>query len=266
MIAVLNKISALPGIADVPQEKRLPRGLQALVSQLHREYDAYADIVRRHLPLVEARRPGEPGGCAACYVAPLGVHAVEAAQIYRKARTWPDFPQVAKRLGELGEAQFKAILGGHTGKDPEKIRMTSKAVREGRLAFARTRQACPFLDEGKQRCRIWDERPIVCRMHHPTTDPTWSDPTSERFPGEVKAYNVRPPLRVQALLANLDKRSGLGLSPFLYAAILQLVQLAGGDMLYEVGEAPLRREQDGRIAERANRNRATAKKFKKRKK
>jgi hypothetical protein len=56
---------------------------------------------------------------------------------------------------------------------------------------------------------------------------------------------------------------GLGLSPFLWVAVLQLLQLADGELLHEAGEAPRRMQQDGRVAQRANRNVRHAKKFKK---
>jgi Fe-S-cluster containining protein len=196
----------------------------------------------------------------------MGVSAIETLNIYRTIRTWKDFPQVARRLGELGEQQFKDIQSGHSGKDPEKIRMGGRAVRQGRLAFAQRKEPCPFLDVDKQRCRIWDQRPIVCRMHHPVTPPEWSQPDNEHYPSDVEAKNIRVPVKVQVGLAQLDKRMMLQMSPFMYAGILQLLQLGEGAVIQEVGEAPMRMQQDGHIAQRANRNVRHAKKFKKKSK
>jgi hypothetical protein len=50
-----------------------------------------------------------------------------------------------------------------------------------------------------------------------------------------------------------------------YASVLQLLQLGEGQMLQEVGEAPQRMQQDGRVAQKANRNVSHAKKFAKKK-
>ena len=58
----------------------------------------------------------------------------------------------------------------------------------------------------------------------------------------------------------------LELSPFLYAAVLQLLQIAEGQQINEAGEAPARMQQDGAVARPANRNVAHAKKFQKKKK
>ncbi|MCA9684463.1 MAG: hypothetical protein KC457_19875, partial [Myxococcales bacterium] len=69
--------------------------------------------------------------------------------------------------------------------------------------------------------------------------------------------------RSQASLAQIDKRMELGLSPFLYASVLQLLQLGEGELLQEVGEAPRPMQQDGRVAQKANRNVKHAKKFQK---
>ena len=266
MLATITKIGALNGMADIKEQRRVPRGFYALVAEFLAHYDAYVGTVRPFLAESMAPRPGEPGGCQACHAVPMGVHGIESLSIYRHIREWKDFPQVAQRMATLGETQFKLIQAGHTGKDPEKIRMGSKAVQQGRLAYARQKQPCPFLDVGKERCRVWEHRPMVCRMHYPTTDPSWSDPASEHYPEDVRAFNIRAPLKVQVSLAQLDKRMSLQSSPFMHAAVLQLAQLAEGGVLQEVGEAPIRMGQDGRVPGRANRNVSHAKKFKKRKK
>lgn len=266
----LTKISALPGIADVAQNKRLPRGFYALVDEFLAHVDDYHAAVREQLGIGEDfKRPGEPGGEGACHTAPLGVTTIEALALYRHVRPWRDFQQVAQRLGELGEQQFKDIQEGHAGKDPEKIRMGSKAVRDGRLAFAKRMQPCPYLDQGPKRpgrCRIWEHRPVSCRMHHMLGDADTHQPNHEGYPRAAEVRNIRLPVRIQVELQQLDKRMGLQTSPFMFAGTLQLLQLTEGQMLQEVGEAPQRMQQDGQVAQRANRNVKHAAKFKKRKK
>jgi Fe-S-cluster containining protein len=264
MQAALDKLSALPGIADVKQTKRLPRGFSEAVQELRSAYDEYFETVRKFLPGgLEAKRPGEPGGCGACHAAVMPVMAVEAIDLYRELRPWRDFPKLAQRLAEQAEQQIKDIQARHTGKDPEKMRMAGKAVQEGRVAYAKRMQACPLLDEAKQRCRAWERRPIACRMHLPLVDEATTRPDHERWPKAVKAHNVRLPVRQQVAVRQLEKRLGLELNPFLSASVLQLVQLVEGDVLPEVGEAPRRMQQDGQVAQRANRNVKHAKKFQK---
>ncbi len=264
MQEALDRISAMPGIADIAVNKRVPRGFYDAVDDFRRHYDAYAEVVRKFHKIPEdAKQPGEPGGCQGCIEAPMPTHGFEALSIYREIRTWRDFQVVAQRMGELGEAQFKAIQAGHTGKDPEKIRFGSKAVQNGRIAFAKTKQVCPLLDESKQRCRIWDRRPLACRMHWPTSSPETHDPAHDGYPKGAKAVNIRLPVKQQVTVHQLDKRMSLQMSPFLYAALLQLLQLAEGQLVQEVGEAPAKMQQDGRVAQRANRNVKHAAKFKK---
>ena len=264
MQAALDEIGGMPGIADVGTTKQVPRGFYAAIDKLVAAYDAYVDIVRAELGLQDKPRPGEPGGCGACYAAPFGVSGIEAIHIARKVRTRPDFPKLGQRAAELGEAQVKEIQALAQGTDPAKIRFGSKAVQQGRVNFAKTKQACAFLDESKERCKIWEHRPMVCRMHHPTTDPAWSDPAHPNY-AQVKAKNLRLPVKPQATLVQLDKRMGLQIAPFLYASLLQVLQLAEGSVLHEVGEPQLRLQQDGRMQQRANRSRATSKKAQKRK-
>src|SRR5690606_15028355 len=141
---------------------------------------AYVETLRDALGLKEIPRPGEPGGCGACYAAPFGVSGIEALHIYRKIRTRSDFPTLGQKIGEAGEAQFAEIQSLSQGIDPAKIRFGSKPVQQGRINFAKAQAKaqtpCAFLDAGKERCQIWENRPMVCRMHHPTTDPAWSNP------------------------------------------------------------------------------------------
>jgi Fe-S-cluster containining protein len=264
MQAALDKLSALPGIADVKQTKRLPRGFSEAMQELRVAYDQYFDTVRSFLPGgPEAKRPGEPGGCGACYETVMPVMAVEAIDLYRETRPWRDFPKVAERMAAQGEQQIKDIQARHTGKDPEKMRMAGKAVQEGRVAYAKRMQACPLLDEAKQRCRAWDKRPIACRMHLPLVDEAAARPDHDGWPKAVKAHNVRLPVRQQVAVRQLEKRLGLDLNPFLSVSILQLAQLTEGQVLPESGEAPQRMQQDGQVAQRANRNVKHAKKFQK---
>lgn len=261
---IVDEISGLPGIADVSKNKRLPRGFYSRVDDLYTAYDRYIAAVTAELGIQDAVRPGTPEGKGACYAAPFGVTGIEALALYREIRTWRDFPQVAQRLGELGEQQFKDIQQGHKGKDPEQIRMTSKAAGNGRKMFAKRGEPCPLLDKSKGRCRVWERRPISCRMHHITGDASLADPQHERHE-ELELVNIRLPARPQVTLSQTDKRMELGISPFMYASVLQILQLGDGQLLQEVGEAPQRMQQDGRVVQKANRNVKHAKKFQKKK-
>lgn len=264
MQAALDAIAALPGLADVATTKKPPKGFFAAVRALAAAYDGYVAAVVQHTPaLQKAARPGTPEGHRACYEQPIGVTACEGMTIYRHVRPWRDFPQVAQELARQGEQQYKDIQSRHTGKDPDKIAMTSSAVQEGRLSAARRGDLCPLLDRESRRCRAWDVRPFACRMHFVTTDPGWSDPRDPHYPKDVGAVNVRLPLRQQVALMQIEKRMLLNGAPFLYANVLQWLQLAEGQQLSEVGEAPLRLAADGQPAARANRNRPGAKKFEK---
>lgn len=265
--AAIDAIAALPELADVATHKRLPKGFFAAVHALLAAHDAYVQAVVAATPALQsAPRAGTLAGHTACYEQPVGVTGVEGLTIYRGVRPWKDFAQVAKELARIGEQDYKEIQALHTGKDPDKIRMTGPAVQQGRLNAARRRNLCPLLDPATHRCRAWDVRPFACRMHFVLSDPAWSDPQSEHFPKQVKPFNVRLPIRQQLALMQIEKRMLLSPAPFLYANILQWLHLAEGAALHETGEAPVRFAPDGQVAAKANRNRPNAKKFEKTKK
>ncbi|HEY0136225.1 MAG TPA: YkgJ family cysteine cluster protein [Nannocystis sp.] len=262
MQAAIDTIAALPDLADVATTKKLPKGFFAAVQALTAAYDAYIAVVVKHTPALQsAARAGTPEGSNGCYEQPVGVTGVEGLAIYRNARLWKDFAPVAQELARLGEQQFKDIQSLHTGKDPEKIGMTSLAVQQGRVDFARRKEHCPLLDRTTLRCKAWEQRPFVCRMHH-ILDPASADPQAPDWPKQAKVFNVRVPLRQQVALMQIEKRMLLTPAPFLNANILQWLQLAEGHQISEVGEAPLRFAPDGQPPAKANRNRPNAKKFK----
>lgn len=260
--AALDEIAALPGLADIALTKRAPKGFYAAAARFTAAYDAYVEAVAKHMNLGSALRPGTPEGKSACFEQPSGVTGVEGLLIYREARPWRDFPQVAQNLARLGEAQFKEIQERHTGKDPEKIAMTSEAVTGGRLAFAQRGEACPLLDPQTGHCRVWALRPQHCRMHFIVGDPQRADPRHPDF-AKSTVHNIRLPVRQQVALMQLERRMMLGAAPFLTANLLQLAQFAEGQMIPEVGEAAPRFGADGLPAPKANRNRPGAKKFQK---
>jgi len=264
MQRIVDEISGMTGLADVTSTKRVPKGFYARVEDLYAAFDRYIAVVRREMGVTEFAQAGTPEGRGACYAAPFGVSGVEAMAIYREVRTWRDFVKVAERLGELGELQFKDIQAGHRGKDPEKIRMTSKAAGEGRRHFSERGEPCPLLDASRGRCRVWDHRPMTCRMHHIIGDTALADPRHERHE-EAEVLNIRVPVRPQVALSQIDKRTNMGASPFLYASVLQQLQFTDGELLLEVGEAPRRMGQDGRVVQKANRNVKHAKKNQKKK-
>ncbi len=264
MQQAIASLEALDGIADVALEKRIPKGFHAAYTEFQDHYDHYIAAVREHMNLGEAVVPGTPEGTNCCYEVPMGVTGAEAIIIYRTIRVWPDFPQVAQKLAEQGQRQFEEIQSRYAGKDLTKIRMGSKPVQEGRLAYAAKGEPCAFADH-KGRCRIWQQRPQSCRMHHVQSPAQWSRADHPNF-DQVKLVNIRIPLRQQVALAQVEKRMVLGTSPFLPAALMQLVQLVDGNMLYEVGEAPMRFSADGTVVAKANRNRKRAKKYAKGKK
>ncbi len=263
IVEAAHRLSALPGIADIASTKRLPRGFGAAMESFYRAVDAYHRHVSEVAGLADARRPGEPGGEGGCYAGPLGVSQAESLFAFRAARTRKDFRQVAEALARLGELQFKDIQAHNRSKNPEKMRAAGAAVRTGRLAYTRRKELCPFFDTGKERCRIWEARPVACRQLYMRSAPETFDPAQANYPKQADVVNIRLPVRAQVTLSQLDKRMALELSPLLYGGVLQALQLANGQIIPEVGEAPMRMQQDGHISAKANRNVAHAKKFQK---
>ena len=260
----IHKIAALPEISEVARTRLMPKGFYALAGELTRVFDAYLEGLRTAMNLTQAARPGTPEGFQACTTAPMTITAIEALNILRRIRAWPDFPTLGQELLRLAQLQMQDVQAQLKPKqDPNRPGL--KTAQAGRLAFAQRGEPCPFLDPEKKKCRIWEQRPYSCRMQHIVGSVDRVDP---RHPEHklVQIKNLRLPMAQQMSLVNhVDRRLGLELSPILYAALLQILEKGQpqGLGLPEVGEVPPRLAADGTYVPAANRNVKHAKKFNK---
>jgi Fe-S-cluster containining protein len=261
---IIHKIAALPEINEVARTKQMPKGFYALAADLTRAFDAYIAALRQAMALEDAARPGTPQGEAACTCAPTTITAIEALNILRRIRAWPDFPTLAQEL--LRQAQLlMQDMQAQLKPKQDPARPGLKTAQAGRMAFASRGEVCPFLDRTNKKCRIWEQRPFSCRMQHIQGNVERVDP---RHPEHklVQLKNLRLPMAQQLSLVNhVDRRMNLELSPLLFAGLLQILEKGQAQALGmpEEGETPPRLAPDGTFVPAANRNVKHAKKFQK---
>lgn len=258
----IDAIAALPGLAEISDKKRVPTGFYSRVHELWKHYDAYADTIRQAMGWQDLPRAGKDDGIYGCYTAPIGVSPAESIAISRVLPNLPDLATLAPKFQERAQQQIEDIQGHCKEKDREKPGPV--AVLKGRQSYERRALPCPFLDETKRSCKIWDHRPISCRMHHLQGDPQQIKGDHPQYEA-AKVVNIRLPVKQQiALSTHVDKRLG-EVNPLLFAGVLQALHIGGGQPLREVGQAPLRVGRDGQVVKTANKNVKGAKKFQKQK-
>lgn len=268
----LTAIADLPGIADVTQKKRVPKGFYAKMGELIAQYERYDAAVHEAWGTRDDEgdgdgwiRPGTPNGKYLCQSAPTPVSGIESLALYRHVRTLRDFERSGRILAEQGQQLFEDLQRHNRSKKPEELKLSGASLRQGRRDYAQRGQLCPFFDVQRGRCKIWDQRPLACRQYRVRGPVEWTDPRHAEHT-RLETRNLRLPIKIQVELRQLEKRMGLQVSPFLSTGVMQLLHLADGTTIPEVGEPAARIRKDGTLDQRANRNSKNVKKTKKKRK
>jgi Fe-S-cluster containining protein len=209
MDEALEEITGLRGLDEFPRTRRIPPRTLPLWQKALGAYDRYVETMVRGSGL-EVRCT--LGCVACCHDVPNGVQAIELLNIYLVYREFSDFTAIHDRIRELSDS----------GEQPP----------------------CAFLDPSTKRCRIYEARPISCRMHVSVTDPDWCSVDHPKAADAV-TRDVSPPEAILDIMKQIGDRLGLGhLSPSLLQGLATLCgEIMNGEKI-EV-RAELRRRGRG---------------------
>lgn len=221
MDARLEQLAELPGLEAFASTRVLPREFFEIWDQALAAYDRYLAAMTG--PGGLAVRCG--AGCdACCHEVPTGVQTVELLAIYERYREFPDFAQLHNRACELAD-QLTALLAEQAPGERQ-IDSGSPAAARALLAYRRKRLPCVFLGPDS-RCRIYDRRPIPCRMHFALTEPQWCE-SDDAHAEDAVTPNLEPPSDMLVHMKTIASRLGLdSLSPTLF----QGLGLLGGQVM-----------------------------------
>ncbi len=221
MDARLEQLAELPGLEAFAKTRSLPREFFELWDKALAAYDRY---------LAAMTGPGAlavrcAAGCAACcHEVPTGVQAIELLAIYERYRELPDFAELHNRACDLAD-KLTALLA-EQAPGQTRIESSSPEAAKALLEYRRQRIPCVFLGPDS-RCRIYERRPIPCRMHFAITDPQWCT-SGDLHEGDAVTPNLEPPKVMLEHMKTISRRLGLeSLSPTLF----QGLGLLGGQVL-----------------------------------
>ena len=212
MDAQLEALAEMPGLEEFARNKTLPKEFFPTWDRALAAYDRYLEVMTSGSG--GAMKVSCGAGCAACcHEVPTGVQAIEYLAIYQRYREFPDFVELHNRACDLAD-QLTELFAQHA---PEAARAL--------LEYRRKRLPCIFLDS-EQRCRIYEHRPIPCRMHFSITEPAWCESDHPRGEDAVTP-NLAPPQDMLEHMKTIARRLGLELPPTLF----QGLGLLGGQVL-----------------------------------
>jgi len=229
----LEQLATLPGLEAFATTRRVPREFFTIWDQALAAYDRFLAVMTG--PGALAIRC-QAGCSACCHEVPTGVQAVELLAIYERYRQFDDFAQLHNRACDLADHVTELIAEQAQGQ--QTIDSTDPAFTKALMAYRSERKPCVFLGPDS-RCRIYDRRPIPCRMHFAVTDPRWCEADHPNADQAVTP-NLEPPQDMLEHMRTVARRLGLERSsPLLF----QGLGLIGGQVMQT---KPLRRSSTRR--------------------
>jgi Fe-S-cluster containining protein len=218
----LEEIAELRGLEEFPRTRRIPPRALPLWHRALSAYDRYVETMARGTGL-DLRC--SLGCVACCHDVPTGVQAIEHVNIYVTSRELGDFERIHNRACDLADELYELLR--EEAPDGRQALSDSKAYQNAQLGYRKKQLPCAFLDTTKKRCRIYEARPIWCRMHVSVTDPDWCWVDHPRA-NEAVTPNLAPPESIVAIMKDIATRMGLGhLSPSLFQGLATL----GGEIM-----------------------------------
>jgi Fe-S-cluster containining protein len=159
MTEIAFQMNTLPEIDTFPQTLRLSEEFFTLLDKLYRRFDMYADYIIDAND-AEVNCTSGCGGC--CNQAIMGVYSFETINLYRIIRQWEDIQDVYNKLFDNGNEATK-ILKRNTDKRIQRLE-DDPGLKQALREYKKLEKSCALLDDLGS-CRVYDQRPITCRMY-----------------------------------------------------------------------------------------------------
>ncbi len=221
MDEALEEISTLAGLQNVASSRKLPHGFLRRWKRALAAYDGYVKLILRHADGGKGLVVQCHAGCrGCCHDAPTGVQGMEYLAIYHRYRSFPDCDTLHNGACDNIDALFEEVR--KVAPDATTLQSDDRTFQRAQLAYRTRARPCVFLDPGPGTCRIYDVRPIPCRMHFAVSDPELCWPGHPRAQDAV-APNLPPPESIVKTMKEIARRMGLDhLSPVLFQGVVQL--------------------------------------------
>jgi Fe-S-cluster containining protein len=178
----------------------LPNSFFDDMKALYATYDAF---IAHNLAASELKIVCAFGCTRCCHQAVHGCYAFEIIDIYRQLRPRADYAALHDAFVRSAD-EFQAMFAGYLEKAAGRADL---ALINTLQHFSALAKPCPLL--GGNNCRIYEHRPVSCRMYHSLTSPVYCTTVLG------KTFHLLPPDDVAATLAALSDRLAFPYSEFL---------------------------------------------------
>jgi Fe-S-cluster containining protein len=222
MVTIANNFHDIKGIDDFGKTGWLPEEFFTLLHDFYKVYDRYIyhNTIEANIQIICKKT------CDRCCCQPvMGLYAFEIVNMYRQLRPRDDYKDI-HNLFVKQASDFQQAVARYVESGTEAISSGHPAIIQAHNDLAEAAHPCPLLCDGM--CKIYEHRPVTCRMYHSLTDPALC--TS----ADGKTFAVEPPQLANTILWELSDRLNISGSEIL----AQEIVLFGFERKFREWEAP----------------------------
>jgi Fe-S-cluster containining protein len=194
------QMAQTPGVDAFATSGWLPDAFFDAMKQLYAAYDAY---IAHNLAASELKIMCRFGCTRCCHQAVHGCYAFEIIDIYRQLRPRADYGAIHNALVDSAD-EFQRMFAAYAEKAQGRADVALLNTLQHSSALAKP---CPLL--GGNNCRVYEHRPVSCRMYYSLTNPVYCTSVVGR------TFHILPPDEVATVLAALNDRLAFPYSEFL---------------------------------------------------
>ena len=200
MVELARQMAQTDGIDEFARTGWLPDAFFATMQQL---YATYARYIAHNIGASELKIVCQFGCTRCCRQAVHGCYAFEIIDIYRQLRPRADYGDLHNALVASAD-EFQTMLARYAENAPGRADV---ALLNTLQHFSALAKPCPLL--GGNNCRVYEHRPVSCRMYYSLPSPVYCTTVIGR------TFHLLPPDDVAAVLADLNNRLAFPYSEFL---------------------------------------------------
>lgn len=194
------QMAQTPGVDAFATSGWLPDAFFDAMKQLYAAYDAY---IAHNLAASELKIMCRFGCTRCCHQAVHGCYAFEIIDIYRQLRPRADYGAIHNALVDSAD-EFQRMFAAYAEKAQGRADVALLNTLQHSSALAKP---CPLL--GGNNCRVYEHRPVSCRMYYSLTNPVYCTSVVGR------TFHILPPDEVATVLTALNDRLAFPYSEFL---------------------------------------------------
>jgi Fe-S-cluster containining protein len=200
MTTLARQMARTPGIDEFATTGWLPDAFFDAMKELYAIYDQY---IAHNIAASELKIVCQLGCTRCCRQAVHGCYSFEIIDIYRQLRPRADYGELHNALVDSAD-EFQSMLARYSEKAQGRADV---ALLNTLQHFSALAKPCPLL--GGNNCRVYEHRPVSCRMYYSLTSPIYCTTVVGR------TFHLLPPDDVAVILADLNDRLAFPYSEFL---------------------------------------------------